>query len=261
MENALAAREVLGLIALAATVIAAIANILVLPGTPSRRVLLATFFLASLAIAFYIFSQHQSRQKLEIQTAQRDLDERMRSMQHAEDVARRRIEQERESYESAVDEALERMREELKKKLEDRAKSIAAESMKTDQGFEELRHLIETREGIQRDDVRRFLTGSWRPKMRPPPQGIFNIKTMTLCDTNFAADGSLGMELWGRFGHGVYEIDEVQGDRVFIHTITPGIDQKPDQTYFIFIFDRKADQISIAQRGAPETLSVCKRSS
>jgi hypothetical protein len=189
--GALTTKELLSLVALAATVIAAIANILVLPGAPARRVLLALFFLASLMLAVYTFSQHRGRQELELQVAQRELDERTRSLRQAEDLARRRIEQERESYESAVQESLQRMRNEFKKQLEEKARAIVDESSKTTHGFEELRHLVEIRKSMQREDVQRFLTGSWQPVTRPPDAGIFQIRQVTLCDAVFASDASL----------------------------------------------------------------------
>jgi hypothetical protein len=256
--GALTAKELLSLIALAGTVIAAIANILVLPGAPARRLLLALFFIASLMLAVYTFSQHQGRQGLELQIARRELDERTRSLRQAEEMARRRIEQERESYEKAVDEALVRMRSEFKKQLEEQARTIVDESSKTGQGFEELRRLVELRKSMQREDVQRFLVGSWEPVTRPPPLGLFRVKQITRCDAVFADDASVKMEYYTPATF-VYDIDDIQGSRIFLRVTRQAVGYDFSQTNFVIDLDRRADRFSIAERGSAQPAVLCKR--
>lgn len=254
----LTAKELMGLIALAGTIIAAIANILVLPGTPTRRILLFAFFLASLLLAVYTFSQHQGRQKIELQVAQRELDERTRSLRQAEDQARRRIEQERDSYESALEEALLRMRSEFKAQLEARASTLVDESTKTSEAFEELRRLVETHQSVRRADVRQFLAGSWQPKRRPPPKGIFRSKVLTNCDVLFNSDGTAVLGTTA----GLYEIDEIEGANIFIHVDTMlGYAEPPIRNHYILVLNQGAKEFSIARRGSGTPADVCQRAS
>lgn len=210
--NELAALDALTLVALVATVLAAIANIFALQASGLRRTLMAFFFVASMALIVVASNQRTARQEASIREARLKLEMEALRQREAITEANRRLEQERQSYEAAVDAALAKMQADFRHQLEERARKIMADSQKTDEAYEQIRRLVEIREGLKRQDVRDFLQGEWTSSPPPERKGLLNILQQNACMITFTPT---------QIGLTPYEISEVNGADLFLRIFGP----------------------------------------
>jgi hypothetical protein len=239
--NDLTAREALALVALAATILAAFANILALEASRARRTLLTVFLLASLILVLYVSRVHLSRQEVAVDQARQELDRALTSERSALAEAQRRIDRERESYDRAVDEALARMRVEFERRLQERASELMEKSQAPNKTYDEARQLVETREGLRRQDIRRFLQGKWQPLTKKEDSFLgWLAEPLSVCDITISGD-SIARDLLAS-----YEISDVQGNEVLLKMSAPIDKQALGGTLLRLVPDMKNDRISIA---------------
>jgi hypothetical protein len=207
-------RDVFGLVALAATVIAAIANIIVLPTSGLRRSLLALLFCASLVLVLMAGTERERQREATFRDAQRELEHTLQVQRDAVIEAQRRLDRERAVYEDAVNATVTKMREEFKRDLERRATELLASGTATDAAYEAVRDAVQAREGLRFQDARRFLKGDW--VLSNTPRMIWSIlgqrPVLDLC---------IGFDESSRLPHELrhFEISRLEGNRVFLRVL------------------------------------------